>query len=227
MEKEQEKSFELQELCKKYNINLEALEKEQKNLAKNIELKDTINFNLADKFGAIGSSFFENKIISSAVIINPSLETVEQEYFYDILRFPYIPGFRAYRELPAMMQAFQKLDEKPDVVFIQGHGIAHPRLGLASHFSILTGVPTIGITDSLLSGTIKSEDIIFNNKKVGKVLQSKQGSKPLFISPGNLITIKSAYELAKKLIKEPHKFPEPMHIASKYAKEVRDEIYKK
>lgn len=222
------KAFDIEELCKKYNINLEALEQEQKKLAKTLELKDTIDFSLADKFGAVDNSFFENKIISAAIIINPSLEIVWQEYFSDVLRFPYISGFRAYRELPAMIQAFQKLEEKPDVVFIQGHGIAHPRLGLASHFSILTGAPTIGVADSLLPPAItKDEDIILNNKKVGKVLQSKQGSKPLYISPGNLITIKSAYELVKKLIIPPHKFPEPIHIAGKYSKEIREEIYEK
>ena len=58
------------------------------------------------------------------------------------MRFPYISGFRAYRELPSMVEAFNKLEEKPDVIFVPGHGIAHPRLGVASHFSLSVGVPT-------------------------------------------------------------------------------------
>jgi len=213
------------EIAKKYGINLKKLEDEQEKLAKELVIKDSIDFSAAERVGAIANAFFQNKIISACIVVSPEMEVLEQEYFQDKMKFPYIPGFRAYRELPTMIEAFNKLEEKPDVFFISGHGIAHPRLGIASHFSISTGIPTIGIADSLLVGEVKKEDIVLNGKKVGKVLQSKQGSRPLYVSPGNLISIETAYELTKKFIKLPHKLPEPLHLANKYSKDIRKELF--
>jgi len=213
------------ELAEKYNIDLKKLEQEQEKLAQQLEIKDSIDFSLTNRIGAMDNAFFQNKIISACIILSPEMEILEQDYFSDKLRFPYIAGFRAYRELPAMMEAFNKLEEKPDVVFIAGHGISHPRLGLASHFSLSAGVPTIGVANSLLAGEARGDDIILKGKKVGKILQTKTGAKPLYVSPGNLISIKTAHELAKKFIKLPHKLPEPLHIAHKYAKEIREEIF--
>jgi len=217
--------MEPEEIAKKYGINLKKLEREQEKLAKEIKIEDSIDFSVADKIAAIDNAFFQNKIVSACVVVNKEMEILEQEYFSDKMKFPYISGFRAYRELPAMMQAFNKLEEKPDIVLVLGHGIAHPRLGLASHFSISVGVPTIGIANSLLIGKVKDKDIFLNKKKVGKILQSKPGSKPMYVSPGNLISINTALELSKKFIKLPHKLPEPLHLAHKYVKEVRKEVF--
>lgn len=214
-----------EEIAKKYGINLKKLEQEQEKLASQIEIKDSIDFSLADRIGAVDNVFFQNKIISACVVVSKEMEILEQEYFSDKMKFPYFSGFRAYRELPSMVQAFNKLEEKPEVVFISGHGIAHPRLGIASHFSISTGTPTIGIANSLLVGNVKGGDILIGKKKVGKVLLGKPGSRPMYVSPGNMISIDSAYNLAKKLIKLPHKLPEPMHIAHKYSKNIRKEVF--
>ena len=214
-----------EELAKKYNLDLKKLEQEQEKLAKQLEIKDSVDFSNMEKIGAIDNAFHENMIISACIVVSPEMETLEQEYFSDKMKFPYITGFRAYRELPAMIEAFNKLEEKPDVVFISGHGISHPRLGMASHFSLSVGIPTIGVASSLLAGDVKKGDIVLNGKKVGKVLQEKPGSNPLYISPGNKISIETAYELAKKFIKLPHKLPEPLHIAHKYSKEIREELF--
>lgn len=213
------------EIAQKYHVDLKKLEKEQEKLAKQLEIKDAINFSVADKIAAIDNAFFQNKIISACVVVSPDLEILEQEYFSDKMKFPYISGFRAYRELPSMIEVCNKIEEKPDVVFVPGHGIAHPRLGMASHFSISTGIPSIGIANSLLIGNIKGKDILLKGKKVGKILKSKPGSRLMYVSPGNLISIETAYELAKKFIKLPHKLPEPLHIAHKYSKEIRKELF--
>lgn len=215
------------EIANKYGIDLKKLEQEQKKLAKELKILDSIDFSLIDKIGAIDNSFFKNTIISACILLTPEMEIIDQEYFSDKLKFPYISGFRSYREIPSMVEAFNKLDEKPDVIFVPGHGIAHPRLGLASHFSISTRIPTIGVASSLLEGEVKEDDIIINAKKVGKTLVSKPGSKPMYISPGNLISIKTALEISKKFIRLPHKLPEPLHLAHKYSKEIREEIFGK
>lgn len=224
---EEEKKITKEELAKKYDIDLNKLEDEQKKLAENIHIDDSMEFNVIERVAGVENIFFKNKIISAIVVMNSNFEVLEQQYFSDKVRFPYISGFRAYRELPSMIQCFNLLEEKPSVVFIKGHGIAHPNgLGLASHFSISTGVPAIGIADSLLVGEIRKEDIVLNKKVIGKVLKTKEGGKPLLISPGNLISLKSAVELTKKFTKEPHKFPEPLTAAHKYAREIRKELFK-
>jgi len=221
------------ELIKRYNIDIEKLKEEQIKLAKQISLNDKIDFSLSDRFGAFINIFLDNKILSCVIVCRRLLEkdgdknmfeVLDMAYFYDKARFPYLSGFRAYRELPAMIEAFNKLNEKPDVVFIPAQGITHPRLGLASHFSLVAGIPAIGVANVINNCEIKEQDIFKSSKKIGKVLVSKIGSKPMYISPGNDISIKTSYELCKEFIKLPHKLPEPLVLAKKYSKEVMEEL---
>jgi len=249
------------ELSEKYKIDFNKLEREQLELFKELDMKDKIDFSLAERFGAIDVTFIKNKMLCCFIVCDKDFEIIDRAYVFDKVRFPYFPGFRNYRELPVMMAAFEKLSEKPDVVFISGQGVIHPRLGLASHFGLSTGVPSIGVSSSLVdckvegdsskenfekigkskfsnenfdaisSGNVNQSkfhkdgaDVLKDNKKAGKVLVTKAGSNPMFISPGDHISVKSAYEVSKRLINLPHKRPEPMHLASKYAKEVREEL---
>ncbi|MFA5174143.1 MAG: endonuclease V [Candidatus Pacearchaeota archaeon] len=216
--------MEKEELIKKYNIDIEKLEKEQDKLAKGLEIKDKLDFSLADKFGAVDTTFIGNQILCSIIVCNKEMEILDRAYVLEKVRFPYLAGFRAYRELPAMMIAFEKLNERPDVIFVPGNGITHLRLGLASHFSLTCGIPCIGVSNSLVDLEIKEEDILKSNKKVGKILISKEGSKPMYISPGNQISIETAYKLSKYFIRLPHKLPEPLYLAGKYSREIRKEL---
>ena len=216
--------MERDELVKKYNIDIKKLEDEQIKLAKQLDLKDKINFSLADKFGAIETVFVKNKILCCIVVCDKNYEILDRAYVFDKVVFPYIAGFRDYRELSAMIGAYFKLNEKPDVVFIQGQGIIHPRLGLASHFSLSVGVPSIGVSNSIIDCKIKGEDIFSKGKKTGKVLISKTQSKPMYISPGDQISLDTAYGLCQRFINLPHKLPEPMHLAGKYSREVKKEL---
>jgi len=216
-----------EELAKKYNLDFDKLEIEQIKLAKQLEIKDSIDFSLSDRFAAVDSIFINNKILSCIIVCNEDFEIIDRAYAYEKIRFPYLPGFRAYRELPSMMIAFEKINEKPDIVFISAQGIIHPRLGLASHFSLTSGIPSIGVSNSIVDCEFKEKDgsdILRDGKKVGKVLTSKPGSNPMFISPGDKISINKSYELCKSMINLPHKRPEPLHLAGKYAKEVRKEL---
>ena len=215
------------ELIEKYSIDIEALKKEQIKLARELSLKDSQDFSLATKFGAIENIAIKNQIISAIIVCDKECNIIEQQYFLDKLKFPYIHGFRSYREMPAMVEAFNKLSEKPDIVFIHGHGLAHPRLGLASHFALAAGIPAIGVAGELFEENKiadNGEDILLRDKKVGKILKSKEKANPLFISPGNGISIDSACKLASNFIRPPHKLPEPLHLAHKYAKQVKDEL---
>ena len=217
--------MEEKEIAERFGLNIEELKRDQLKLAKNLEIRDLIDFEGDLKIAAIDNIIVNNQIISAAILCDNEFEVLEEQYFLDKLRFPYLHEFRSYRELPAMVEAFSKLDEKPDLVLIHGQGIDHPRLGLASHFSIITGIPTIGVTDSVFEGNeTKGDFVLSGGKKVGSVFLSKPGSTPIYLSPGNLITLDSSLKLCKKLIKLPHKLPEPLYLAHKYAKGVREEL---
>jgi deoxyribonuclease V len=221
-----EKEDKLKEIIDKFGITekqIEDLENEQKKLSKLISVKDSIDFNLVEVYAGIENIFKGNKIISVIVLMKEG-EIIEQKYVNEKTNFPYLPGLRAYRELPAMVRVFNMLEEKPDVVFIRASGINHKRgLGLASHFSLSTNVPTIGISESSI-GELKGEDIILNKKVVGKVLKLKKEANQIYVSTGNLISVNSAENLTKKLTTLPHKFPDVLIEAKKYAKKLLKEI---
>jgi len=216
------------ELERKYNIDFNKLEKEQIKLSKSLKIKDKIDFTHIEKFGAFDTIFIKNKILCCFIVCNKEFEIIDQSYIFEKAKFPYFPGFRNYRELPPMIAAYEKINDKPEVVFISAQGIIHPRLGLASHFGLVTQLPTIGVSNAVIDCIIdKNKDgayIYKDNKKVGVVLIGKEGSNPLYVSPGNYISIKTAFELSKKLVIHPHKRPEPLHLASKYTKKVKKEI---
>jgi len=216
--------MEFDEVIKKYGIDIKKLEDEQLSLAKQLEIEDKIDFSLVDNVGAVDNSFIQNKILAAVSVVNNEFEIVDQSYFLDKVRFPYLPGFRSYRELPAIVEAFNKLTYRPDVVFVSGEGISHPRLGIASHLGISIGVPTIGIANSVQDCEIKGEDVYRDGKIVGKVLHVKPESRPLYVSPGNGISIETAYKLAKDYVRLPHKLPEPMHISGKYGRAIKKEL---
>jgi len=223
----EEKEDKFVEVARRYNIDLKKLEQEQLKLAKELKIKDKIDFSLAERIGGIESIFVRNRIISAIIVLSGDFEILEQEYFEDKVKFPYIPGFRAYRELPNMISVFNKLNENADVFFIRGHGIIHPRgLGIASHFSLASGVPSIGVADELIIGEVEGEDILLNGRLVGKIVKTKEGANPLYVSPGNMISVDSSALLTKKFTREPHKIPEPLRIAKRYAKEIMKELFK-
>jgi len=204
---------------------LKELEEEQKKLAKLIKTKDNIDFNLIEIYGGIENIFKGNKIIS-AIVLMKNKEIIEQKYISEKVNFPYIPSFRAYRELPSMIKVFNLLEEKPDVIFVRASGIAHKRgLGLASHFSLSVNVPTIGITESPGECKVEGDKILINNKVVGRVLKLKKEANPIYVSPGNLISVETAEKLTKELTTEPHKFPDVLLEAKKYAKKLLRELF--
>jgi len=216
-----------EELSKRYGIDFDKLEKEQISLAKDLIFNDKIDFSLVDRFGAVENIFLRNKILSCFIVVDKDFEIIDQAYVLERISFPYVPGFRNYREVPAMVKALERLNERPDVVLVSAQGIIHPRLGLASHFGLATGIPSIGVSSSLVDCEADPKDgaiIKRDGKEIGKVLISKTESNPLYISPGNNITIDSSYKICKELINLPHKRPEPIHIAAKYAKSVRKEL---
>lgn len=140
-------------------------------------------------------------------------------------RMPYIPGLLSFRELPAVLQALEQLPEAPDLVFVDGHGIAHPRgLGIAAHLGVVTGLPAIGVAKSILVGThddlgMQRGDRVplhHKGKMIGWVLRSKDKIRPLIVSPGHRISMAAAPELVLAYCTR-YRLPEPTRLADRLA----------
>jgi deoxyribonuclease V len=143
--------------------------------------------------------------------------------------FPYRPGLFAFREIPAIAIALEKLTVTPDLIICDGHGIAHPRrLGLASHLGVLYDVPTIGCAKTRFIGTADdparkrgaSCALVDRNETIGVVLRTQDGVRPLYVSQGHRISLASAREWVLRAA--PHyRIPEPLRLADRLANQDR------
>ena len=141
--------------------------------------------------------------------------------------FPYIPGFLSFREVPAILQALGKLDDAPDLLMVDGQGIAHPRrFGIAAHLGVLTGLPAIGVAKSRLVGRHSTladtkgaqVPLLDRSEQIGTVYRSKDGCNPLFISPGHRVAQEMAVQLVERCLTR-YRLPEPTRLADKLSKE--------
>jgi len=214
-----------EKIAQRFSINLEKLKKEQIELSKQVNLKDSFKKEEINFVAGCDCAYSGNMIICSIVVLDKNLEIVEEKFVSRRVSFPYIPGYNAYRELPAMVECYEKLEESPDVFMVLGEGILHPRrLGIASHLGLIIGKPVIGISNTVSIGTIKNGIVYIDNEKRGQEVLTKEGSRPIIVSPGNMITLKTACEVVKMFVKEPHKLPEPLNAAHKHSNEVRGEL---
>jgi deoxyribonuclease V len=138
---------------------------------------------------------------------------------------PYIPGFLSFREYPALMAAWQMLEQKPDLLFVDGHGISHPRrLGVASHFGLLVDVPTIGVAKSRLCGRFDDLDaqpgsrqpLIDKGEQIGWVWRSKLRCNPLFVATGHRVSLDTALQWVENCTRG-YRLPEPTRWADAVA----------
>lgn len=161
-----------------------------------------------------------------AILDFPSLTLQTSVIAYAHTDFPYVSGLLAFREIPAIMKALECLKNKPDLLMVDGQGIAHPRrLGIAAHLGVLTDLPAIGVAKSRLTG--KFGDISFNKyasspltdkgENIGTVLRSKDKCNPLFISPGHRISHATALDITLRCLTS-YRLPEPTRIADQISK---------
>lgn len=156
----------------------------------------------------------------------PDLSPLEAVVADAPLVFPYIPGLLAFREGPAVLAAWEKLKNKPDLLMFDGQGIAHPRgIGIASQMGLWLERPTIGVAKSRLYGRHEEVGpnrgdqaalIDRNGNMIGTVLRSREKTNPLYISPGHLIDVKHATKFVSACIAG-YRLPEPTRWAHKIA----------
>jgi len=159
-------------------------------------------------------AFVEDTAHACVVVLSfPKLEIVETVVHKEKVTFPYIPGLLSFRETPALAQAFGKLQYEPDLIFIDGQGLAHPRAaGIACHIGVILDRPTIGCAKSLLFGT-------YNDPKQARGSASNQ---PVFVSIGHKIDLAQAIELTLACGKG-YRVPEPTRQADLVAERAKSQ----
>ena len=140
-------------------------------------------------------------------------------------RMPYIPGLLSFRELPAVLAALAQLPQVPELILVDGHGVAHPRgLGIAAHLGVITDLPTIGVAKKILVGTHDTvgpqrgdrAPLMHRGHMIGTVLRSKDGIQPLIVSPGHRVSHATAVERVLAYGRG-YKLPEPTRLADRLA----------
>lgn len=173
-----------------------------------------------------GGDISHNKdtdVVYAGIVILSYPEMVLQSYSLIEAKtnFPYIPGYLGFREVPALLEAWAQIPVKPDVIVLDGQGITHPRrMGIASHFGVLANCRAIGCAKSMLYGNYKplaldkfsTSPIYSDNEILGYTLRSKKGVKPVYISPGNRITVNESLDIMLQCVKK-HRIPEPTRLA--------------
>lgn len=160
-----------------------------------------------------------------AVLSFPDLQVIETSVAYRPTIFPYIPGFLSFREIPAIIDALEKIRTIPNIILCDGQGIAHPRrFGLACHLGILVDIPTIGVAKSWLIGKYEElpeargnwQPLIHNDETIGAVLRTRTKVKPLYISSGHRISLTTAIDYVLRCTPK-YRLPETTRIADKLA----------
>ena len=148
-------------------------------------------------------------------------KVVEQVAVREEAKFPYVPGLLSFREAPAVLQAFEKLRQKPDVAMFDGQGYAHPRrFGLASHLGVLLDMPSIGCAKSRLIGEYKEpgklrgrwNDLLIGEEVVGAVLRTRARVSCLYISVGHRADLQTSIDLVLRCATR-YRLPEPTRLA--------------
>ena len=163
---------------------------------------------------------------AAVLLAADSLEVLDQQVARLPTRMPYVPGLLSFRELPALLDALALLKTAPDLALIDGQGIAHPRrLGIAAHFGVVTGLPSIGVAKKVLAGKTRLAlhemrgaftPLRDDGKQLGWLLRSKPGCLPLVVSPGHRVAMASAPELVMRFVTR-YRLPEPTRLADRLA----------
>lgn len=155
------------------------------------------------------------------VLSHPQMELIDVRVIERKVSFPYIPGLLSFRESPLILAVCEELTVEPDLVLVDGQGVAHPRrIGLASHLGVLWNRPTIGCAKSRLCGDhgpVSAEpgshaEITDGGDVVGAALRTRRGVKPMYISIGHKVDLPAAIEWVLRCCRG-RRQPEPTRLA--------------
>jgi deoxyribonuclease V len=188
-----------------------------------------------DVLGAADIAYLQSSKQLVAVILTydwPQLQLREAVHVVAPVRFPYIPGLLSFREIPPLLEAHRQLQRPPEVFLCDGQGLAHPRkLGLACHLGLCLGIPTVGCAKKRLCGEHQPlelkrgqhTELRLNGAIVGEVFCSRNGVKPIYISPGHLADLGTSRQLIAQCLGR-YRLPEPLRQAHQLATRLRQQL---
>ncbi len=173
----------------------------------------------------------EQRVFAAVVVLSlPDLHVVETAGAAARAAMPYVPGLLGFREVPALLAAWEKLRSKPDLVLVDGHGVAHPRrLGIAAHLGVVLDVPAIGVAKSVLVG---AEDpplpdeagaetpLVWRGERIGTALRTRRRANPLYVSVGHRVSLGTAVAWVRRATNT-YRLPEPTRHAHLAANALR------
>lgn len=170
----------------------------------------------------ISLNLYSTTIYAGIILLSfPQLQPVAYSLVKAETHFPYVPGYLAFREVPALLDVWQQMPVKPDVLVVDGHGIAHPRrMGIAAHFGALTGQTSMGCAKKVLFGKFADPDatigsatpIMDKEEQIGYAFRSKSKTAPVYISPGHGMGLENALEVIRQSTGK-YRIPEPTRLA--------------
>lgn len=207
----------------------------QRDLSRKVIKKDCTNRVTTVAGADLAVSKHSKKLLCGIVVFSfPELEIIEKRWEIAEEKFPYIPTLLAFREGPAVISTFGKLSNRPDVLIMDGQGLAHPRkFGIACHVGVLLDIPTMGIAKKRLYGDYKEpslkrgsrEDLVDpqDGSTIGAVVRTRDNVKPVFVSVGNKLDLETAVGITLSC-NGGYKVPEPTRIADGYVAELKKEM---
>ncbi len=168
------------------------------------------------------AAYTDTHVVGAACLYTyPAIEFIESASYKMEIPFPYESGLLAFREGPAIAEAIKHLRNEPDLVIIDGHGIAHPEgIGIAAHIGVVLGKPTIGCAKTVLVGTYKEPGqkrgsrsrLLYDGEHIGFALRTRANVKPVYVSPGHMVDMESAAEIVLACATR-FRLPEPIRCA--------------
>ncbi|MCG3138130.1 MAG: Endonuclease V [Phycisphaerae bacterium] len=204
----------------------------QRTLALQIRTQPELRINQIRTIAGADCAFDTTGRIGYAGVIvysYPQLEELQRVGRQGQVAFPYIPGLLSFREAPLLLQAFDKLEQLPDVIILDGQGIAHPRrFGIACHIGLLLDRPTIGCAKSRLVGDHAEPDqkpgsmtpLMHGDEQVGCVLRTRRNTKPIYLSVGHRLDLLTATTLIMQCV-DGYRIPKPTRQADRYVAEMK------
>ncbi|GAC1686058.1 MAG: deoxyribonuclease V [Ktedonobacteraceae bacterium] len=213
-----------------WNLSQEEARALQNELTKRIIREDQLE--PVQFVAGVDMAINENNGMARAAVVlltYPAMEVVERHIYEEPIRMPYIPGLLSFREAPCVLGAFQQLRQRPQLVMVDGAGIAHPRrIGIASHLGLWLDLPTIGCAKSILVGRYSAaklgeeagswEPLINKGETIGAAIRTRTHVNPMIISLGHRISLATSIDYVLKCARG-YRLPEPTRQADKLSKD--------
>lgn len=178
----------------------------------------------------ISLNLYSTTIYAGIILLSfPDFKPLAYSLVKSETRFPYVPGYLAFREVPALVKVWEQMQQKPDVLVVDGHGIAHPRrLGIAAHFGTVTGQTSLGCAKKILFGKFEEpglntgdySPIYDKTEQIGFAFRSKTKTAPVFVSPGYGLGMQNCLDIIKQCTGK-YRIPEPTRHAHELVNKFR------